>query len=61
MAYLDKVEELKNILNQLDGYHVDAKRIPSVIKKTLHNGSTNSKSMFLCSKPTLKIKRIKRW
>ena len=36
MAYLDKVEELKNILNQLDGYHVDAKRIPSVIIKRKH-------------------------
>ena len=29
--------ELKSILNQLDGYHVDANTIPSVIKQTLHN------------------------
>ena len=33
ISYLDKGDQLKNILHVLNGYHVDAKRIPSVIKK----------------------------
>ena len=39
ISYLDKGDQLKNILHVLNGYHVDAKRIPSVIKKILDHDS----------------------